>query len=82
VFLWVLTTVSLLVAIVSWRAARRATKRLEEISHTYWELKYEQGELRLQIERLKGVTPGIAAPEAPAPTAVREGFVSLSSLKR
>ena len=79
--LWILTSVSLLVAIVAWRAARRTAKRLEEISHSYWELKYEQGELRLQIERLKGATPGTEPPPGPAPTA-REAFVSLASLKR
>jgi hypothetical protein len=80
--LWILTTVSLLLAIVAWRAARRTAKRLEEISHSYWELKYEQGELRLQIERLKGASPGTDPSPGPASTAAREAFVSLASLKR
>ena len=78
-FLWFVTGASLVAALVAWRQARRAAKRLEQLSQMYWELRYQHGELRVQIERLTGTTPSV--PPAP-PTPPGEAFVPLSSLKR
>jgi len=79
--LWLVTSASLLVALVAWGHARRTAKRLEQLSQMYWELKYQHGELRVQVQRLTGQSPSPAHPPAPAerPSAA---FVPLASLKR
>lgn len=77
--LWSITAASLVVALVAWRQARRTAKRLEQLSQMYWELKYQHGELRVQLQRATGELPAPA--EAPAAQA-RDSFIPLASLKR
>jgi hypothetical protein len=80
-FLWVLTGAAVCMAFVAWRQARRTAKRLEQISQMYWELKYQHGELRVQLQRAAGELPAPqppASPDAPAGGA----FIPLASLKR
>ena len=79
-FLWIVSGASLLVAIVSWIRARRALRRLEEISQMYWEVRYELGELRVEMRRLSGAPPEPPPrqPDGPASGA----FVPLATLKR
>jgi len=77
--LWLLTVAALLTAVWALIRARRVTKRLERLTESYWELKYDHGQLRARVERLD---PG--APAAPAEAAPKTGgtaFVPLSSLK-
>ena len=76
--LWLVTGASLVAALVAWRQARRTAKRLEQLSQMYWELRYQHGELRVQVERLTGTTPTTPAPPSPP----GEAFVPLASLKR
>jgi hypothetical protein len=77
---WFIAGASLVVALVAWSQARRTARRLAQLSEMYWELKYQQGELRVRMQRIEG--------EASAPTpqagAVQPGesFVPLKSLKR
>jgi hypothetical protein len=47
----------------------------------YWELKFQHGELRVELQRLNGNAPPVARPPAPAERPV-DGFVPLASLKR
>ena len=77
--LWFVVSASTIVALVAWRQARRSAKRLAQLSEMYWELKYQQGELRVRVERLHGEAPPgpVSAPEQ-----LPAGFVPLSSLKR
>ena len=71
----------MLVALVALAKARRVTKRLERLTETYWELKYDHGQLRARVARLDPEPPAPAqtenAPKPGGPT-----FVPLSSLKR
>ena len=79
---WLLTVAAVVVAVVALAKARRATKRLERLTETYWELRYDHGQLRARVARLD---PEAAAPPAPAEPAPKPGganFVPLSSLKR
>jgi hypothetical protein len=80
--LWIVTGAALVVAFVAWRQARRAAARLEQLSQMYWELKYQNGELRVQLQRLTGDTPAASAPPQAAPQRPAEVFVPLTSLKR
>ena len=79
---WFVTGASLLAALVAWIQARRAARRLDRLSQMYWELKYQHGELRVEMDRLTGQSASAgqapAAGSGPAPAA----FVPLASLKR
>lgn len=77
---WFIAGASLVVALVAWRQARRTAKRLAQLSEMYWELKYQQGELRVRLQRLEGGKPTEAS-QAP-PGQLGESFVPLTSLKR
>jgi hypothetical protein len=79
--LWFVTGASLVAALVAWNHARRTAKRLEQLSQMYWELKYQHGELRVQVQRLTGETPP-ASPSTPTRARPADQFVPLSSLKR
>ena len=80
--LWVLTGAALVVAVMAWLAARKATARLAQLSDMHWELKYQHLELRKQVERASGLAAvPAAAAEPPSPTP-KESFVPLASLRR
>ena len=79
-FQWLVTAAALVAALLAWSQARRTARRLEQLSQMYWELKFQQGEQRVQVERLTGGGPPV--PPAPDVTPPGESFVSLASLKR
>ena len=77
---WLLTGAAVLVAVAALARARRLAKRLERLTESYWELRYEHGQLRARVNRLDPE----AAPAEVAPTASRgstTAFVPLSSLR-
>jgi hypothetical protein len=81
---WLLIVAAFLVAVGAFARARRVAKRLERLTESYWELRYEYGQLRARVARLE---PPATAPEATgAPDMGRQAgsthFVPLSSLKR
>lgn len=78
--LWLVTGASLLIALLAWSRARRTARRLEQLSQMYWELKYQHGELRVQVQRLTGEPPPSPTPAPPGEPG--EAFIPLSSLKR
>jgi type II secretory pathway component PulJ len=77
-----LTTAALFIAAVALVRARRASRRLERLTESYWELRYEVAQMRARVARLE-------PPPAPDPAEAGAGssgattaFVPLSSLKR
>jgi len=75
--------VALALAGVALVKARRASARLERLSESYWELRYEYGQLASRVTRLEA--PDNAPGGEPANAGPRPGataFVPLSSLKR
>jgi hypothetical protein len=66
-----LASISLVVALVALALVRRQSRKLEQLTEMYWQLRYDHGELK------SAVTP--EAPAAPPPIS---GFVPLGSLKR
>jgi hypothetical protein len=79
---WLATGIAVVVALAALLRARALARRLERLSESYWELRYEHGQLRSRIVRLEA--PDAAARPAPEPTAAapQTAFVPLSSLKR
>jgi hypothetical protein len=81
--LFLIAIVALAVAGVALVKARRASVRLERLSESYWELRYEYGQLTSRVSRLEA-PDAAAGPEPPTDPGLRRGttFVPLSSLKR
>jgi hypothetical protein len=65
-FLWLLTGAAFIVALGAFARVRRVSKRLERLSESYWELRYEHGQLRSRIARLEAA-PGEYTPARPVP---------------
>ena len=80
-FLWLLAVAAVLVAVASLAKVRRLSKRVERLTESYWELRYEHGQLRARVNRLDPEPQAGGAPEA-APPAGSNAFVPLSSLRR
>jgi hypothetical protein len=79
-FQWLLSGTALAVALMALAKARRLAKRLERLTESYWELRYEHGQLRARVNRLD---PEQAPPSPEAGSqAGTTAFVPLSSLKR
>jgi hypothetical protein len=76
----VLAAIALLAAVVALLKARRAARRLERLTESYWELKYECGQLRSRLARLEPPEQSAADGAARNPAA-SQSFVPLSSLK-
>jgi hypothetical protein len=83
---WVLTGVALLLAALAIARARAAVRRCDRLTDSYWELRYEYGQLRARLTRLEGAPSGQgdadAAPAPDATQAARSTFIPLSTLKR
>ena len=79
-FQWLLSGLALVVAVTAIVRARRLTKRLERLTESYWELRYEHGQLRARVNRLDSEQPSQAAESGPQTGTT--AFVPLSSLKR
>jgi hypothetical protein len=75
------TVAALLVALAALLVARRAVRRLERLTESYWELRYESGQLKARITRVETASGLREAAEEPRP-AVPTAFVPLSSLKK
>jgi hypothetical protein len=82
-FHWFITGAAVLLAVGAFLKARRLAKRLERLTESYWELRYEHGQLRARVNRLEPEPAAAGAPaEMPPMTGGTTAFVPLSSLKR
>jgi len=76
---WLVTGAAVVIAAAAYARARRLAKRLERLTESYWELRYDHGQLRARVNRLDPDPQNAADPPRPAGTTA---FVPLSSLKR
>jgi hypothetical protein len=76
--LWFVAAGGALAAVAALITARHLRRRLEHLTQSYWELRYEYTRLRAELARLD---PN-AAPPADPPSAPDTAFVPLSSLKK
>ena len=76
----ILAVVALLVALFALVLARRALRKLDALTQSYWELRYDFTRIRSQVSRLDPGEPDEpeAAPQAPQGVT----FVPLSSMKK
>jgi hypothetical protein len=76
---WFVAGAGLLVALAALAWVRRLSRKLERLSQSYWELRYEHGQVTARLARLE--PPDGSAPEEPKAPA-QMAFVPLSSLKK
>jgi hypothetical protein len=75
-----LTAAVALVAVWAWLRGRRLARKLDALTQSYWELRYDLTRLRSQVARLDpDAAPPPEAPPAPAGQSV--SYVSLSSMR-
>ena len=81
VVLWVVAGIALLIALAAVSAARRVNRKLDALTQSYWELRYDFTRLRSQVARLDPGDSDDVAP-APQPASAQVTFVPLSSMKK
>ncbi len=78
---WLLTVAACLGAAAALLRARRLARRLERLTESYWELRYELGQVAARLARLDPQS----SPATEADAVRQQGasaFIPLSSLKR
>jgi hypothetical protein len=81
VLLWAVAALGLLVALVALAWARRVGRKLESLTQSYWELRYDYTRLRSQVAQLDPEQQQTEAAHAQAPTPT-VSFVPLSSMRK
>jgi hypothetical protein len=81
VVLWTLTVLALLSALASVLLVRRQGRRLDALTQSYWELRYDYTRLRSQVARLDPAEAPAPEPVAAAPPPSMT-FVPLSSMRK
>jgi len=80
----VVAAVALLVAWASWARAGRLARKLDALTQSYWELRYDYTRLRSQVARLDPEQPNPESPNS-EPSSAASGqvaFVPLASMKK
>ena len=78
--LWIVALVALMIALAALGLARRLARKLDALTQSYWELRYDYTRLRSQVARLDPEQAEPAAPQTAAPDSV--SFVPLSSIRK
>lgn len=78
---WTIVGLGLVVALVALASARRVSRKLDALTQSYWELRYDYTRLRSQVLRLDPAAAEAAAAEPPAPPA-SGSFIPLSSMRK
>ena len=78
--LWGLAGIGLLLAAMAFLKARAVSRKLDALTQSYWELRYEYTRLRSQLARLDPDVPDseVAPPQDPASVT----FVPLSTMRK
>jgi len=82
VAVWIAAGVAVLLALAALGAVRRSFRKIDALTQSYWELRYDYTRLRSQLARLDPEqVPTPTPPPAPAsPASV--SFVPLASMKK
>jgi hypothetical protein len=81
VVLWSVAALALLLGLTACAWARRVARKLEALTQSYWELRYDYTRLRSQVARLDPEQPEPAASERP-PQTESVSFVPLSAIRK
>ena len=76
---WIVAGVGVVLALAALGAARRSLRKIDALTQSYWELKYDYTRLRSQVARLD---PEQAVAPSPDPPPAAVTFVPLASIKK
>ncbi|MBY0492798.1 MAG: hypothetical protein K2Y23_01165 [Cyanobacteria bacterium] len=71
ILLWSIAMGGFLIALAALMIARRTARQLADVTHMYWQLKFDHGELKAKVD-----------PSQPAPPEPKATFVPLSRLRQ
>jgi hypothetical protein len=77
---WIVAGVALVLALAALGAVRRSFRKIDALTQSYWELRYDYTRLRSQLARLDPEQAS-APPADPAPPAAVT-FVPLASMRK
>jgi hypothetical protein len=77
---WIVAGAALLLALAALGAVRRSLRKIDALTQSYWELRYDYTRLRSQVARLDPEQVPAPPPEPAPPAAVT--FVPLASMKK
>jgi hypothetical protein len=77
---WVVASLGVLLALAALAWTRRLSRRIESLTHSYWELRYDYTRLRAQLARLD--PEQAAEPEPPPAASPSVSFVPLSTIRK
>jgi hypothetical protein len=80
VALWIVAGVAVVLALAALGAVRRSLRKLDALTQSYWELKYDFTRLRSQVARLDPEQAPALPPDPSPPAAV--SFVPLASMRK
>ena len=78
---WVVAGLGLLLALAGLAWVRRVSRRLDALTQSYWELRYEYTRLRSQLSSLDPAA-SLSEPETTPPAAPTVSFVPLSTIRK
>jgi hypothetical protein len=82
VWLWVIALLGGLVAVAALASARRLSRRLDALTQSYWELRYDYTRLRARVDRLDPEREEPEPEPTAAPGASSVTFVPLSTMRK
>ena len=77
---WIAAGVAVLLALAALGAVRRSFRKIDALTQSYWELRYDYTRLRSQVARLDPEQAPPPPPDPAPPAAV--SFVPLASMKK
>ena len=77
---WVVAGLGVLLALLALTWLRRVSRRLEMLTQSYWELRYDYTRLRSQLSRLD--PEQAREPDAPPVASPSVSFVPLSAIRK
>ena len=79
--LWAVAGLALLLAVMALASVRRLGRRIDALTQSYWELRYDYTRLRSRLARIDP-EEGDAEPAAPPPAPASVTFVPLSTMRK
>ena len=79
---WVVAGIGLLLALVALAWVRRVSRRLDGLTQSYWELRYEYTRVRSQLSGLDPDQASVPDAETPPPASPTVSFVPLSTMRK
>ena len=77
---WIVAGVAFLLALAALGAVRRSFRKIDALTQSYWELRYDYTRLRSQVARLDPEQAAAPPPDPAPPAAV--SFVPLASMRK